>query len=200
MANRQTKIVNFYESTLAGLLASGATNGTLTTAPTTNGTTKISAASGDSSTHYYLVIDPDNSANREVILVTQSTDETLTTIERDLEGRHATTPNHQGGTTVRMAVLAEYFVDMNDRINTFPSATSTTTFTNKSISGSTNTLTNLPASQVDINGATDGTGITVDSDNDLVLLYDNDATAVKKVKTKQIATPADVHPFLVMGA
>ncbi len=200
MANRQTKIVNFYESTLAGLLASGATSGTLTTAPTTNGTTKISAASGDSSTHYYLVIDPDNSANREVILVTQSTDETLTTIERDLEGRHATTPNHQGGTTVRMAVLAEYFVDMNDRINTFPSATSTTTFTNKSISGSTNTLTNLPASQVDINGATDGTGITVDSDNDLVLLYDNDATAVKKVKTKQIATPADVHPFLVMGA
>ena len=200
MADRETKIVNFYESTLAALLASGATSGTLTTAPTTNGSTKISASSGDSSTHYYLVIDPDNSANREVILVTQSTDETLTTIERDLEGRHATTPNHQGGTTVRMAVLAEYFVDMNDRINTFPSATSTTTFTNKSISGSTNTLTNLPASQVDINGATDGTGITVDSDNDLVLLYDNDATAVKKVKTKQIATPADVHPFLVMGA
>ena len=81
MANRDTKIVNFYESTLAALLASGATNGTLTTAPTTNGTTKISASSGDSSTHYFLVIDPDNSANREVILVTQSTDETLTTIE-----------------------------------------------------------------------------------------------------------------------
>ena len=118
MANRQTKIVNFYESTLAGLLASGATNGTLTTAPTTNGTTKISAASGDSSTHYYLVIDPDNSANREVILVTQSTDETLTTITRDVENRHSTDPNHQSGTTVRMAVLAEVFVDMNDRLDT----------------------------------------------------------------------------------
>jgi hypothetical protein len=118
MADRQTKIVNFYESTLAALLASGATSGTLTTAPTTNGTTKISASSGDSSTHYYLVIDPDNSANREVILVTQSTDETLTTITRDLEGRHATDPNHQSGTTVRMAVLAEHFVDMNDRLDT----------------------------------------------------------------------------------
>lgn len=118
MADRQTKIVNFYESTLAALLASGATSGTLTTAPTTNGTTKISASSGDSSTHYYLVIDPDNSANREVILVTQSTDETLSAITRDLENRHATTPNHQGGTTVRMAVLAEHFVDMNDRLDT----------------------------------------------------------------------------------
>ena len=118
MADRKTKIVNFYESTLAALLASGATSGTLTTAPTTNGTTKISASSGDSSTHYYLVIDPDNSANREVILVTQSTDETLTTITRDVEGRHATDPNHQAGTTVRMAVLAEHYIDMNDRIDT----------------------------------------------------------------------------------
>lgn len=118
MADIQTKIVNFYESTLAALLASGATSGTLTTAPTTNGTTKISASSGDSSTHYYLVIDPDNSANREVILVTQSTDETLTTITRDVEGRHSTDPNHQAGTTVRLAVLAEHFIDMNDRLDT----------------------------------------------------------------------------------
>ena len=182
MANRQTKIVNFYESTLAGLLASGATNGTLTTAPTTNGTTKISAASGDSSTHYYLVIDPDNSANREVILVTQSTDETLTTIERDLEGRHATTPNHQGGTTVRMAVLAEYFVDMNDRISS--------KIENTQIGNGLNwTGTQL---DVDINGATDGTSITVDGSNDLVLLYDNDATTVKKVNTAQL-------PFASIG-
>jgi hypothetical protein len=53
---------------------------------------------------------------------------------------------------------------------------------------------------VDINGATDGTSIVVDGANDLVLVYDNDASAVKKVKTSQIATPADVHPFLVMCA
>ena len=118
MADRKSKIVNFYESTLAGLLASASTNGTLTNAPTTNGSTKISASSGDSSTHYFLVIDPDNSANREVILVTQSTDETLTTIERDKENRHTTNPDHQSGTTVRMAVLAEHYVDMNDRIDT----------------------------------------------------------------------------------
>ena len=83
-------------------------------------------------------------------------------------------------------MLAEYFVDMNDRINTFPSATSTTTFTNKSISGSTNTLTNLPASEVDINGATDGTSITVDSAADLLLLYDADTGTVKKVYSNQV--------------
>ena len=197
MADRQTKIVNFYESTLAALLASGATSGTLTTAPTTNGTTKISASSGDSSTHYYLVIDPDNSANREVILVTQSTDETLTTITRDLEGRHATDPNHQAGTTVRMAVLAEHFVDMNDRLDTGLVSLGNAVETTEIGNGLTWTGTQL---DVDINGATDGTSITVDGENDLVLLYDSDATAVKKVKTSQIATPTDVHPFLVMGS
>jgi hypothetical protein len=118
MADRETKIVNFYESTLASLLASGATSTTLTTAPTTNGTTIIDASSGDSSSHYYLVVDPDNSSNREVILVTQSTGTTLTTVTRDLEARHTTDPDHQAGTTVRMAVLAEHFADMNDRLDT----------------------------------------------------------------------------------
>jgi len=118
MADRETKIVNFYESTLASLLASASTSTSLTAAPTTDGTTVINASSGDSSSHYYLVVDPDNSSNREVILVTQSTGATLTTITRDLEGRHATDPDHQAGTTVRLAVLAEHFVDMNDRLDT----------------------------------------------------------------------------------
>ena len=91
------------------------------------------------------------------------------------------------------------FEDVHDRVDALPTASSTTTFTNKSISGSTNTLTNLPASEVDINGATDGTGIVVDVENDLVLLYDNSATAVKKVKASQVAPPVEVHPFIVMG-
>ena len=46
---------------------------------------------------------------------------------------------------------------------------------------------------LDINGATDGTGITVDGDNDLVLLYDDSASAVVKVKTSQIASPASLN-------
>jgi len=52
---------------------------------------------------------------------------------------------------------------------------------------------------VDVNGATDGTSITVDVENDLVLLYDNDAATVKKVTASQVAPPVEVHPFLVMG-
>ena len=112
MADRETQIVNFYESTLASLLASGATSTNLTTAPTTNGTSVINASAGN---YYYLVIDPDNSANREVVLVTASAGTTLSTITRDLEGRHTSNPDHQAGTTVRMAVLAEHFADINDR-------------------------------------------------------------------------------------
>lgn len=115
MADRETQIVNFYESTLASLLASAATSTTLTNAPTTNGTTVINASG---SSYYYLVIDPDNSANREVVLVTASSGTTISAMTRDLEGRHASSdPDHQAGTTVRMAVLAEQFSDINDRVD-----------------------------------------------------------------------------------
>jgi len=54
--------------------------------------------------------------------------------------------------------------------------------------------------EVDITGATDGTGITVDVANDEILVYDTDATAVKKVKVNQVSVPADIHPFLLIGA
>ena len=114
MAVRQTKIVNFYESTLAGLLASASTSTTLTAAPTTDGSSAISASPGDSSTHYFLVIDPDNSSNREVVLVTNSSGTSITAMTRDIEGRHSPDKDHQIGTVVRMAVLAEHFVDAND--------------------------------------------------------------------------------------
>jgi len=116
MANIESQIVNFYESTLVSLLASGATSTTVATAPTSNGTTVINASGGSP---MYLVIDPDNSSNREVVSVTASSGTTLTTITRDLENRHGgTPPDHQIGTTIRMAVLAEHFVDMNDRLDT----------------------------------------------------------------------------------
>jgi hypothetical protein len=189
---QEVKFSNFYESTLNGILASGATSATLTAAPTSDGTSAIAAP-------YYLVIDPDNASNREVVLVTAASGTTVSAMTRDVEGRHTTDPTHVDGTVVRMAVVKEMFEDLHDRVDALPTDSSVTTFTSKSISGSTNTLTNLPASEVEINNATDGTGITVDGANDLVLLYDADATAVKKVKTSQIAEPADVHPFLVMG-
>lgn len=116
MADIESQIVNFYESTLASLLASGATSTTVTSAPTTNGTSVINATAGSP---IYLVLDPDNSGNREVVSVTSSSGTTLSTITRDLENRYGgTPPDHQIGTTIRLAVLAEHFEDMNDRLDT----------------------------------------------------------------------------------
>jgi hypothetical protein len=110
MADRETNLSNFFETTLNGILASGATNATLTAAPTSDGTSNIAAP-------YFLVLDPDSAANREVILVTASSGTTLSTITRDIEGRHTTDPTHVDGTTVRMSVIKEMFEDIHDRVD-----------------------------------------------------------------------------------
>ena len=110
MADRETNLSNFFETTLNGILASGATNATLTAAPTSDGTSNIAAP-------YFLVLDPDSAANREVILVTAASGTTLSTITRDVEGRHTTDPTHVDGTTVRMSVIKEMFEDVHDRVD-----------------------------------------------------------------------------------
>ena len=116
MANIESQIVNFYESTLASLLASASTSTTVASAPTSNGSTIINASAGSP---IYLVLDPDNSGNREVVSVTLSSGTSLSTITRDLENRYGgTPPDHQIGTTIRLAVLAEHFEEMNDRLDT----------------------------------------------------------------------------------
>jgi len=111
MADIEVNYSNFFETTLNGLLASGATSATLTQAPTSDGTNNISAP-------YYLVIDPDEQSKREVIYVSASSGVTLSTITRDLENRYSgTPPDHQSGTTVRMAVVGRMFEDVHDRID-----------------------------------------------------------------------------------
>ena len=86
MTAQEVKFANFFETTLNGILASGATAMTLTAAPTSDGTSAIAAP-------YYLVIDPDNASNREVVEVTAAS-----------------------GTIVRMAVVSNHIADQNDRI------------------------------------------------------------------------------------
>ena len=110
MADRETNLANFFETTLNGIVASGATSMTLTAAPTSDGTSNIAAP-------YFLVIDPDNASSREVVLVTAASGVTVTAMTRDLEGRHTTDPTHVDGTTVRMAVIKEMFEDVHDRID-----------------------------------------------------------------------------------
>ena len=41
----------------------------------------------------------------------------MQTVTRDVEGRHSPDPTHDDGDTVRMAVVAEMFEDLHDRIN-----------------------------------------------------------------------------------
>ena len=115
MADIESQIVNFYESTLASLLASAATSATVSSGPTSNGSTGINASA---ISPIYLVIDPDNSGAREVVSVTTSSGTSFSAITRDLENRYGgTPPDHQVGTTVRLAVLSEHFKDMNDRLD-----------------------------------------------------------------------------------
>jgi len=133
---QEVKFSNFYESTLNGILASGATSAVLTAAPTSDGTVAIAAP-------YYLVIDPDNASNREVVLVTSASTTTLAAITRDVEGRHSTDPTHVDGTVVRMSVLKEMFEDVHDRVDALPTNTSADTLTNKGIDADNNTLSNI---------------------------------------------------------
>ena len=136
MTAQEVKFSNFYESTLNGILASGATAMTLTAAPTSDGTSGIAAP-------YYLVIDPDNASNREVVLITSASGTTVSVMTRDVEGRHTTDPTHVDGTTVRMAVIKEMFEDVHDRVDNLPTNTSTDTLTNKTIDADNNTLSNI---------------------------------------------------------
>ena len=110
MTAQETNLSNFFETTLNGILASGATAMTLTAAPTSDGTSAIAAP-------YYLVIDPDNASNREVVEVTAASGTTVSAMTRDVEGRHSSDPTHVSGTTVRMAVVKEMFEDVHDRVN-----------------------------------------------------------------------------------
>ena len=111
MADRETNLSNFFETTLNGILASGLTSMTLTAAPTSDGTSNIAAP-------YFLVIDPDSAANREVVLVTASSGVSVSAMTRDVENRHGgSEPTHVDGTTVRMAVVKEMFEDVHDRID-----------------------------------------------------------------------------------
>ena len=133
MTAQEVNFSNFFETTLNGILASGATSMTLTAAPTSDGTSAIAAP-------YYLVIDPDSPSNREIVEVTAASGTTVSAMTRDKEGRHTTDPTHVDGTTVRMAVVKEMFEDLHDRIDAGITASSTTAFTNKTLSDSSNTI------------------------------------------------------------
>ena len=191
MADRATQIVNFYESTLASsLIGASGTGTTLAQAPTTDGSAAISATLGNEDTWYYLVVAPDTAGSREVIVIKASSGTTITNVGRDIEGRYAATslPEHTSGTIVRMAVVADHINDQNDRVAGILTEGQ----------AAIDAITASSATAM-INGATDGTAITVDVAADYALIYDATDSTAKKVYVSQVAPPVEVHPFLIMG-
>jgi hypothetical protein len=187
MTAQETNLSNFFETTLNGILASGATSGTLTAAPTSDGTSGIAAP-------YYLVLDPDNASNREVIEVTAASGTTLSTIVRDKEGRHTTDPTHVDGTVVRMSVIKEMFEDAHDRIDALPTNDSTDTLTNKTISSASNTITvdadSATVSNIEVDNLKASAVVT---EGETITSNDNDTTiptsaAVKNYVDAETAT------------
>lgn len=187
MTAQEVKFSNFYESTLNGILASGATAMTLTAAPTSDGTSGIAAP-------YYLVIDPDNASNREVVLITAASGTTVSVMTRDVEGRHTTDPTHVDGTTVRMAVIKEMFEDVHDRVDDLPTNTSTDTLTNKTIDADNNTLSNIEVDNLK-------SGV-LDTDISSVSGSDDTLASAKATKTyvdAQVATKASLGLVIALG-
>ena len=177
MTAQETNLSNFFETTLNGILASGATAMTLTAAPTSDGTSAIAAP-------YYLVIDPDNASNREVVEVTAASGTTVSAMTRDKESRHTTDPTHVDGTVVRMSVVKEMFEDVHDRVDALPTATSTTAFTNKTISSASNTITidadNATVSNIEVDNLKSG---VLDTDISSVAGTDTTLASAKATKT-----------------
>ena len=183
MADRETNLSNFFETTLNGILASGATNATLTAAPTSDGTSNIAAP-------YFLVLDPDSAANREIVLVTASSGTTLSAITRDVEGRHTSDPTHVDGTTVRMSVIKEMFEDIHDRVD----ADETTNAAHRSSTSNPHSVTAAQASAI-------ATADLQDDDNFASAGATKVASSesVKAYVDSQVATKASIGLVIALG-
>jgi len=199
MADRATQVFNFYETTIANSdFSAGATSFDVASTPTIDGTNGItSATTGNANTWIYLVIDPDSTSNREIVVVKTHTSgsTTFSDVERDYDGRQEaagaaadTGVSHGIGTTIRMAVLAQHIQDQNDRV------AGILTEGQAAIDAIT-----ASAATAMMEGATDGTAITVDNANDYILVYDNDTTTAKQVNLSQLNLGASVGLVIALG-
>jgi hypothetical protein len=98
-----------------------------------------------------------------------------------------------------MAVLAQHIQDQNDRV-----ATNITSLTTAISDFNTNgaaaiAAINASSATAMMEGATDGTSITVDNINDYILVYDNDTTTAKQVNLSQLSLGASVGLVLALG-
>ena len=197
MADRATQVFNFYETTIANSdFSAGATSFNVASTPTIDGVNGItSATTGNANTWLYLVIDPDSTSNREIVVVKTHTSGSTTfgDVERDYDGRQEaagaaadTGISHGIGTTVRMAVLAQHIQDQNDRVSTNITLLTTAISDFNTDGAAAIAAINASSATAMMEGATDGTAITVDNANDYILVYDNDTTTAKQVNLVQL--------------
>jgi len=141
MTAQETSLLNAFETTLTATAGASDLTFTVNTVTDSAGNTLTAPC--------YLVLNPDSSTSREVILVTSINTGTKTLTldninKRYLTGSAATSGlSHASGSTVRMSPLQQHIEDINDRVDALPTDSSTTTFTNKTIDADNNTISNL---------------------------------------------------------
>ena len=141
MTAQETNLLNAFETTLTA--TAGASDLTFTVNSVTDSAGNTLAAP------CYLVINPDSSTSREVILVTSINTGTKTLTldninKRYLTGSAATSGlSHASGSVVRMSPLQQHIEDLNDRVDELPTNSSTDNLTNKTIDADNNTISNL---------------------------------------------------------
>ena len=116
MAAQETNLYNAFETTLTA--TAGASDLTFTVNSVTAPTAVTLTAP------FYIVLNPDSSTNREVILVTSVNTGTKTLTcdninKRFLDGSAASSGlSHASGSVVRMSPVEQHIEDLNDRVDT----------------------------------------------------------------------------------
>lgn len=209
MASRATQVFNFYETTIANSdFSAGASSFQVASTPTIDGTNGITTAVlGTEDTWIYLVIDPDSTSNREIVVVKTHTSgsTTFSDVERDYDGRQEaagaaadTGISHGIGTTVRMAVLAQHIIDQNDRVATNITSLTTAISDFNTDGAAAIAAINASSATAMMANATDGTSIAISGSTDQVLVYDATDTTAKQVNVAQLPF-ASVGLVLALG-
>jgi len=103
MVAQETNLVNAFETTLNGAVASG--DGSIALTDNPGVAAKV-----------YLVIDPDNDSKREIVLWNSGAFGAAA-VTRDVDAKHDPDPAHADGTKVRLAVVKQHIEDVHDRID-----------------------------------------------------------------------------------
>ena len=181
MTAQETNLLNAFETTLTA--TAGASDLTFTVNSVTDSASNTLAAP------CYLVINPDSSTSREVILVTSINTGTKTLTldnvnKRYLTGSAATSGlSHASGSVVRMSPLQQHIEDINDRVDTIMNSDGTAVNTSGLVKDednmSSNSATHLATQQsikayVDTQLTAEDLDISADSGSNIAIDLDSE--------------------------